>query len=551
MAKRDGVRKFKESPSAIPIGVTTTARLVALSHSPEIAPMHRDTAWAMASVAVRFSTLLGAIMAGMMVFGVVDFALDDAYIHLAYAKSLRLGDGLSYNPGDFETGFSSPLWVALLAAWPVPTAAEADPVRTVALLGVLLHAATAMAGSALTLELLRIRARSNAPVPLVSLTALGGALVAMTPTLVVTSTSGMEVPLAAATVTACAWAQVADRARPAAWLAVAAVWARPEALGFVVALAGLLASAAWWKHRRLHRAALAGASAAAAALAVWAAYNLVVSGYPWPNTQAIKGGWDPGAGLAYLRGEVLPWQTWLVSLTGLILLGRACLRDLRSGRPEILALLLACTATVIGIVATRPLHPGTQFYESRYFALVAAIPPAVVPLGLLGLSRWLGFVLTLPLGLLSGLQAVELRALHREHAADTKAVHTDVALYLAQQLPNTAIVAVEGAGATRYMTPRSMTIVDLVGLNDRRAAHLHHDRAGKLCHFVELAPTHMVLPWSWTPLFSPVFELRQLTTFDDEHYTQVEPARPHRVAVYAVEGVAPEWVQRCARRPAR
>src|SRR5690606_18764685 len=128
--KRGGVRKFKESPSAIPIGVTTTATLMALSDAPERAPAPRDSAWAMASVAVRASTLLGAIMAGLMVFGLVDFTLDDAYIHLAYAKSLRLGEGLSYNPGDYETGFSSPLWVALLAVWPIPTTAQADPVRT-------------------------------------------------------------------------------------------------------------------------------------------------------------------------------------------------------------------------------------------------------------------------------------------------------------------------------------------------------------------------------------------------------------------------------------
>jgi len=505
----------------------------------------------MASVAVRASTLLGAIMAGLMVFGLVDFTLDDAYIHLAYAKSLRLGEGLSYNPGDYETGFSSPLWVALLAVWPIPTTAQADPVRTVALLGVLLHAATAMAGSALTLELLRIRARAEAPVPLVSLTALGGALVAITPTLVVASTSGMEVPLAAATVTACAWAMVADRAQPAAWLGAAAVASRPEALVFVLALAAVLAGASWRSHRRRHRAAIAGVLAALATVAVWATYNLVVSGSPWPTPQLIKGGWDPWAGLTYLRDEVLPWQTWLVSLTGLVLLGRACLEEARAGRPEVLALLAACAATVFGVLFTRPLHPGTQFYESRYFTLVAAIPAALVPLGLMGLSRWLGLLLALPLGLLSGLQTVELRARHRDHAADTKAVHTDVALYLAQQLPKTAVVAVEGAGATRYLTPRAMTIVDLVGLNDRRAARLHHDRTAKLCHFIERRPTHMVLPWSWTTLFSPPFELQRLATFDDERYTQVEPARPHRVVVYAVRGVTPAWSQRCAQAPAR
>ncbi|HET6335725.1 MAG TPA: hypothetical protein VFG30_21015, partial [Polyangiales bacterium] len=72
-----------------------------------------------------------------MLAGGVDFCLDDAWIHLAYAKSLRLGDGLSYNPGDHETGFSSPLWVLLVAVMPW----GASPVLSVKLIGTLCHGA--------------------------------------------------------------------------------------------------------------------------------------------------------------------------------------------------------------------------------------------------------------------------------------------------------------------------------------------------------------------------------------------------------------------------
>ena len=70
---------------------------------------------------VRASALLGLILAigyGLLGGGERDFCLDDAWIHLSYAKSLRLGEGLSYNPHDWETGCSSPLWVLVLAAWP-------------------------------------------------------------------------------------------------------------------------------------------------------------------------------------------------------------------------------------------------------------------------------------------------------------------------------------------------------------------------------------------------------------------------------------------------
>lgn len=54
-----------------------------------------------------------AVMLGMFAAGLAaaltfagpmaEFCLDDAYIHLAYAKSLRLGDGYSYNPGDWSS----------------------------------------------------------------------------------------------------------------------------------------------------------------------------------------------------------------------------------------------------------------------------------------------------------------------------------------------------------------------------------------------------------------------------------------------------------------
>ena len=45
--------------------------------------------------------------------------LDDAWIHLVYARSLSVGLPFHYNPGQPEAGFSSPLWEILLvpAMW--------------------------------------------------------------------------------------------------------------------------------------------------------------------------------------------------------------------------------------------------------------------------------------------------------------------------------------------------------------------------------------------------------------------------------------------------
>src|SRR5688572_16556515 len=80
------------------------------------------------SIAAIWCALVAACLSALMMSATgAEFMLDDAYIHLSYAKSIRLGDGLSYNPGDWETGFSSPLWVFVLSVWPIPLQPDTNP----------------------------------------------------------------------------------------------------------------------------------------------------------------------------------------------------------------------------------------------------------------------------------------------------------------------------------------------------------------------------------------------------------------------------------------
>ncbi len=495
---------------------------------------------------------LAACLAGLMIVGARDFALDDAWIHLAYAKSLRLGDGLSYNPGDWETGVSSPLWVALLAIWPI----AGNPVVPVKLLGVLLHALTAWAGASIVLDVTRERATLERPLPVMSLTLLAGTLVASTPTLVHAATSGMEVPLASALVLLAIRTALRGHVAASAVLGLLCVWARPEAL-FVLLAFGPALALHRWKHGadtpRL-RAPIAAALAGALALGAWVLYCLAVSGHPWPNTWYVKGPGGGLDGLDYVRLEVLPLQPWIVSLTGLVLLGLAVREDLRSRRPEAAVLLVTWLVAVVAIAVGRPLHPGVQFYESRYFAFVAALPMLVVPLGVAATqagsktrpwTRWAALALALPVGLLCGLQVHHLRAALLEQVEDTHVLHSAVGRFVAEQLPPDAVVGVEGAGAPRFHAPRSMTIVDLVGLNEREAAHRHFDVEAKICWFVGRDLTHVAIPTDWIGIYGQIFELRALAEFVDPHYTQVLPPRPVTVVVFAVEGVRPAWRQRC------
>jgi hypothetical protein len=95
------------------------------------------------------SGVLALALAGLFSGGGGNFSLDDTWIHLSYALSLKLGEGFSYNPGDWETGSSSPLWVVLLWLWPL----GADPVLRTKVLCALLHAATAALSAALAIRL--------------------------------------------------------------------------------------------------------------------------------------------------------------------------------------------------------------------------------------------------------------------------------------------------------------------------------------------------------------------------------------------------------------
>ncbi len=293
--------------------------------------------------------------------------------------------------------------------------------------------------------------------------------------------------------------------------------------------------------------ALAAGAGAAGAATAWVLYGLVVSGYPLPNTWYIKGGGGGVSGLRYLAEEVLPFQPWLVSLTGVVLLGLALARR-GPVRVPLLALVGAASATWLAIALDRPLQVGVQFYQSRYFAPFGWPFGLAVALGLGHLRRraWAAVALA-PLAALVGLQGADRYGRTRALQADTAATHTAVARDLARRARPGDVVGVEGAGAARYFAPRTVTILDLVGLNDRVAAHLHFDRTRKLCHFVARRPALLAIPAPWVPLFAPPFRVRALAHFDDPAYSQVLPPRPHRVEVLQVLSVTPAWQTRCAR----
>ena len=506
--------------------------------------------WApLASALLALGLALAYAFAGS---GPGEFCLDDAWIHLAYAKSLGLGDGLSYNPGDWETGFSSPLWVLLLAAWPT----EPDPVTSVKLLGALLHAATAGLASAIALDLARQRATVAVPLPALSIAMLAGVLTATAPVLLQGASSGMEIGLTSCLLLASLRMGLREQWLLAAALAVAAELARPEAV-LVLAGFGLVLALA---RRKL--APLAAPLAAAAALGAWVLYCLAVSGWPWPNTAYVKA--DPGsgerlAGLRYLSEQVFPERPWLAGVGGLALIVAALWTELsgrgvlerRNPEPpvaerrfEVLALLAGWLLALLGTALSRPLDPDILFYQARYFAVFAAIPPIAIAVGVARCRPLLSAVLILPVALLTGLQIPRAQALQRAQERGVALLHRDPAHHVARSLPADAVVAVEGAGALRYHTPRSMHIIDVVGLNDAAIAHAPDDQA-RACLLIERGVDALVLPEHIAAALGSVFDLRPTAAFVDPDWAQISEPRQLRVFVLEVVAVRPSWLSRC------
>ena len=477
----------------------------------------------MGSRAPWLSALFALAVGAWFAMAGPDFPLDDAWIHLSYAKSLRLGEGLSYNPHDFETGASSPLWALLLALIPL----SLSPLVALRVLGVLLHALLAGLTTDLTVRLLpESVGEERARLGLVA-----GLLCASEPLLAQAAASGMEVTLAG--VLLLLVVRELARGRPvtcALWCALA-VWTRPEALPFVA----LLCAGEALRTRSVRP--VLPLSAGVAALALWVAYDLAVSGYPWPNTKYAKAGGLHLESLGYLT-RLFGSSPWFMSFAGAAALVRGLFAARSRERALALCLGLAWLGAVLTILLSRSLDARVLFYQSRYIVILSAIPCALVPLGLVGLHRKVQLV---ALTLLAALTSVLLPHAHAELAGleqNVAHLHTEPAHYVARALPPDARVLVEGAGTMRYFTPRTMRIVDMLGLNDASIVHAR-EVSGRAyaCAIVARVPTYAVVPSEQMRSVLKVFRVELLETFTEPHFMQVLPPRPRSVFVLKLVGL--------------
>jgi arabinofuranosyltransferase len=80
----------------------------------------------MPRLALAFALLLDAVSLGATSWRLGDWVVDDAFIVFRYAVNWVGGQGPVYNPGEWVEGYSSPVWLALIAG---AHAAGVDPVH--------------------------------------------------------------------------------------------------------------------------------------------------------------------------------------------------------------------------------------------------------------------------------------------------------------------------------------------------------------------------------------------------------------------------------------
>ena len=498
--------------------------------------------------------LLGGMLAAAIGFGAVvlrgaspvtrgEFPLDDAWIHLDYARGL-LRDGLpTYNPAEPEAGFSSPLWM-LCAAGVLLVA----PVTGVSV-ALLLKGAAAAIGGVTAGVLARSAAEHGASARVALLMAV---IAPLGPWWATGAASGMEVTLTALLLSLTLAALLAGRPLRAGGLLALATLARPECAACVPALL-LLRGAG--ERRALVPQLCALAAPTAAAAIVWVTYDLAVTGHPLPNTFYAK-----AHHVDLARSAAFAWATVSedgVLVAGLLLglvaagLARARNRAPRAGW----AWAALCVAPFFGVLASRSLNPAVLLYLRRYlypFLLLLWWPAA---LGMQSIVDVVAARKLLRPRLVAGFAAASAalavlpsvlaaRALHAEQCGDIATFHTAPARIIAAHTPPDAVVAVEGAGAARFFGDR--VTVDLAGLNEHTLVHLPTAGDARHCHLLlTRRPTWFVVPSSWVGGLSSGWRFAVHGAFQSDHYAQVDPPGRHEVLILRAEA-RPEALARCA-----
>ena len=500
---------------------------------------------------------VGLFYAGTEAFffdGRLGFPLDDSWIHLAFARNLAAGEGLSINPGELVTGTTAPLWTGLLS---ILFVLPGSPVIWLKLLGIVLFA--------LSVELVyRLCRELDLPVGLAHLAA---ALTALTEWLAWSALSGLEIPLFTALSLGGMLRHVRERRREGAppisiALLAAACLARPEgllllALAFVDRLlvfdrepgGGLVLRSPPW------RTLVPGLALGALLVLPMVAFNVAVGGSPLPTTFGAKvppgmegGATDVVPSLRYLLRAPIDVlfraQPYMVLLAGAGLLALAGRLGTDRDRGLLPAAWLVGLPLAYGALSAASGETVAGNFGRYYFPLF----PIVIVVGVVGLERLAELLaggvrlgrLRLPVraALLAVVLLPTLLGLVRgsqrfvQSVANVYDGNVQAARWLRERIPPEAVVAVSDIGVFGFVLPNR--IIDLAGIAHPEARQARYDAAaagrladeGTLQYLSEQRPDFLAIFPAWFPAlvaegspFTPVarFEVpNNITLFGDE-----------------------------------
>ncbi|MEM7200867.1 MAG: hypothetical protein AAF628_11405 [Planctomycetota bacterium] len=461
------------------------------------------------------------------------FPLDDAWIHMVYGQSVAEHGLPYYNPGQLESGFTSPLWVIVAAAAHVLASwFGATPWMTLKVFGVLFGA-----GIVVCVERL-VRAWTVGPWPAL----FAGLLAALCPLGVFGDLSGMEVSLATCLSLAGILAVTHQRLTVAGLLIAGAGLARPEcALLAGLAAAVMVNDPAYPRPAMKLQVALRLGAPTAMGFAAWSLYCLYATGRPLPATLYAK--FDMPAA-PEIPGVIAEAVAALPAASAGAVLALAPLALLRLARPDrrtaLTLTLLYPWIFLFAISRSRALPEGygTFFVWTRY--VQPALPFLFVAMAV-GLDQLAHLAKRMPVAWLRPAPAAaaavlalapypaawsEQRARYAWNCQNMNEVQVALGQWVAQETAPGSAVALNDAGAIRYFGERPA--LDLIGLNcaDLLRPEMQHvlfePRA--MANLMRLeGAQHLIIFPRWFPdlvqhrefarVFTPV------ASFHSDHYT--------------------------------
>lgn len=458
--------------------------------------------------AITALTLIQAILfegysAGEAPSKFMSVPLDDAFIHFVYARAVFESFGLHYNPGEAQAGFSSLLWVLLLAPgiavgiW-APLFAK--------ILGLAAHIGLGY----VIFDLLRKRTSE-------AIATAAALLVTADPLMIFAALSGMETTLYALTMAGALWALLSHRPVALAWLSAACVWARPDGVVLVgliwAALVVEQVAASAPRERRLRAREwtwIVGLPVLAWVL--WTAHNLHATGRPFPTSYYVRAGGSVGPGAHAWADitrdliETFPRYPVLFALAFVPGLA-AVLTSAERWRRVPLLLIAPLMAVLMGGTVVEVI--GGTFPGNRY---LVPIYPALVMLAALGVDwiaarikdrffplperrRRLDLVAAMLLAF--GVWGLPTQGSERATAlvddfaamcADIREMQVATGQWIRDNTPPGTAVCVFDAGAIRYVSDRPN--VDILGLNTAGFPPQDPEEVRRRCQLLATYPVH-------------------------------------------------------------